>query len=190
MSAKKLFKPVSIALLAACVSACSSYSTAPAAAKAEASLDNEDWYVVRTEEKLFLFDDYQVYRDFLHSGKAPYLKDLGEQDKYGQAIVLGLKAEDQGKPLEGIAAYRFLRQSQAPAEKFYGEIRQDGIIFVAQRYGDMVDMNNLGEPIFRHTEVASGPDGERVVYLLQKEEKKPVALIKQFQSKYGITPAS
>jgi hypothetical protein len=64
------------------------------------------------------------------------------------------------------------------------------MIFVGQRYGDMVDLNNIGEPIFRHTEIASGPEGERVIYLMQKEEKKPDALIKQFQQNYGIKPAS
>jgi hypothetical protein len=29
-----------------------------------------------------------------------------------------------------------------------------------------------------------------VIYLMQKEEKKPESLIKQFQQNYGITPAS
>lgn len=190
MSANLTLKPLSIALLAACITACSSYSPTPSAAKPSASQNNEDWYQVRTEEKLFLFDEYKVYRDFLVSGDAPYLKDLGEKDKWGQSIVLALRAEDAGKPLDEIAAYRFLRQSQPPAEKFYGEVRQDGIIFVGQRYGEMVELNNVGEPIFRHTEIASGPKGERVVYLMQKEEKKPEALIKQFQKNYGITPAS
>lgn len=189
MSVKNTIKPLSIALLAACISACSSHSTAPAA-KAEASLNNEDWYQVRTEEQLFLFDDYKVYRDFLVSGTAPVIKDLGEKDKHGQNIVLALRAEDSSKKLEEISAYRFLRQNMPPAGKFYGEIRQEGMIFVGQRYGDMVDLNNIGEPIFRHTEIASGPKGERVIYLMQKEEKKPEALIKQFQQNYGITPAS
>ncbi|UUY08180.1 hypothetical protein LRS11_20650 [Pseudomonas sp. J452] len=184
MSVQSMFKPVSIALLAAAMAACSNHAPAP---KAE-SLNNEDWYQVRTEENLYLFDDATVYRDFLVSGKAPYLKDLQEQDKYGQAIVLALRAEDQGKDLKQIAAYQFLKQSLPPASNFYGEIRQEGIIFVSRRYGDMVDVNNLGEPIFRHTEIASGPNGERVVYLLQKEEKKPEKLIKQFQVNNGITP--
>lgn len=185
MSVKSMFKPVSIALLAAAMAACSSQAPAP---KAE-SLNNEDWYQVRTEESLYLFDDATVYRDFLVSGKAPYLKDLQQKDQYGQNIVLALRAEDQGKDLNKIAAYQFLNRSLPPAASFYGEIRQEGIIYVGQRYGDMVDVNSIGEPIFRHTEVASGPNGERVVYLLQKEEKKPEKLIKQFQINNGITPA-
>lgn len=185
MSAKSMCKPLSIALLAMAISACSVQAPAP---KVE-SLNNEDWYQVRTEESLYLFDDAKVYRDFLVSGKAPYLKDLQQKDKYGQNLVLALRAEDQGKDLNKVAAYQFLNRSLPPAGTFYGEIRQEGVIYVAQRYGDMVDVNNIGEPIFRHTEIASGPNGERVIYLLQKEEKKPEQLIKQFQVNNGITPA-
>lgn len=190
MSVTTLLKPFSIALLAACVSACVAQSPSSSVTKNDVNQDNGDWYQVRTEESLYLFDDYQVYRDFLVTGKAPYQKDLEKKDKYGQSIVLMLRAEDQGKDLEQIAAYRFLEQSMPPASSFYGEIRQEGMIYVSQRYGDMVDVNNIGEPIFRHTEVASGPNGERVVYLLQKEEKKPVELIKKFQRNYGIAPKS
>ena len=111
----------------------------------------------------------------------------------GKRTVLemtGLLTNLSDQDLEDISAYRFLRQNMPPAGKFYGEIRQEGVIFVGQRYGDMVDLNNIGEPIFRHTEIASGPNGERVIYLMQKEEKKPDALIKQFQQNYGIAPAS
>ncbi|HLD65717.1 MAG TPA: hypothetical protein VJA19_06720 [Pseudomonas sp.] len=48
----------------------------------------------------------------------------------------------------------------------------------------MIDMNKIGEPIFSHTEIASGPNSEREVYVLAKEEKKPLEQIKLFQSKY------
>lgn len=48
-------------------------------------------------------------------------------------------------------------------------------------------MNGLGEPISRHTEIASGPTASAVVYLMKEE--KPVSLIARFQKIYGITPA-
>ncbi|WP_448682247.1 hypothetical protein [Pseudomonas nicosulfuronedens] len=143
---------------------------------------------MRTESTLYVFDDATVYRDYVVTGKTTYTKEVGEKDKFGQDIVLVVRAEDQGKDVKKIAGYQFLKQSLPPAAGFYGEIRKDGVIYVAQRYGDMVDMNGLGEPIFRHTEIASGPNGERVVYLMQKEEKKPVGLIARFQKIYGITP--
>ncbi|MES2820481.1 MAG: hypothetical protein V4812_16025 [Pseudomonadota bacterium] len=178
-----LLKPLTLALLAAAIAGCSNLPNSTAKS-AEATPDNEDWYQVRTENELYLFDDYSVFREFLDTGKAPYLKDLEQKDKYGQSIVLGLRAEDRDKDLTKVAAHRFLQVSQPPASKFYGEIRQEGVIYVFARYGDMIDMNKIGEPIFSHTEIASGPNGERVVYVLAKEEKKPVEQIKLFQSKY------
>jgi len=180
MSLRFMLKPVALALLAASLAACSQQGVAPS--KAAAVPNNEDWYQVRTDNELYLFDDQQVFRDFLATGKAPYLKDLAKKDKYGQAIILALRAEDQGKALEQIAAYQFLNVSLPPASTFYGEIRQHGVIYVFQRYGDMVETNSLGEPIFRHTEIASGPNGERVVYALAKEESKPLKLIEKFQA--------
>jgi hypothetical protein len=50
----------------------------------------------------------------------------------------------------------------------------------------MVETANLGEPIFRHTEIGGGPNGERVVYVLAKEEKLPVDTINQFKKNYDI----
>ncbi|MEX6504193.1 hypothetical protein [Pseudomonas zhanjiangensis] len=182
MPLRSMLKPVVLALLAASISACSQHPVSPA--KSAAAPNNDDWYQVRTDNELYVFDDYQVFRDFLATGKAPYLKDLEQKDKYGQAVILALRAEDQGKPLEQIAAYQFLTVSLVPAFPFYGEIRQDGVIYVFQRYGDMIDTISLREPIFRHTEIGSGPNGERVVYGMIKEESKPLALIEKFQAKY------
>lgn len=186
MSNKNLYKAASIALLVAGLAGC---AMQPPVASKEATPNNDDWYLVRTDETLYVFDDATVYRDYLVTGKTTYTKDVGEKDKFGQNIVLVVRAEDQSKDVKKIAGYQFLKQSLPPAAGFYGEIRKDGVIYVAQRYGDMVDMNGLGEPIFRHTEIASGPNGERVVYLMQKEETKPVGLIARFQKIYGITPA-
>ena len=174
-------KPVSFALLAAAVSACS--SQVPVASKAPA-LNNEDWYQVRTETQVFVFDDYQVFKNFLSTEKAPVLRTLEEKDPAGQEVILALRAEDQGKPLEQIAAYQFLKVALVPAHPFYGEVRQEGRIYVFKRYGDMRDMVQLGEPIFRYTDIGGGPDGVSVTYGLQKEEGRPDATIAQFKKNH------
>ncbi len=178
-----LLKPLTLALLAASVAACS--STQPVASK-PASLNNEDWYQVRTEDKLYLFDDYQVYRDFVVSGKAPVLRELGEQDKWGQSVVLALRAEDADKPLESIPAYAFYRVALPSAWPFYGEMRKDGVIYVFRRSGDMIETASLGEPTFRYTEIGGGPNGERVIYVLAKEETLPQETVREFKTRYGL----
>ena len=122
----------------------------------------------------------------LASGQAPSMRTLEEKDANGLEVVLALRAEDQGKPLDKIAAYRFFKVAQVPAHPFYGEVRQDGSIYVFKRYGDMQDMVKLGEPIFRYTDIGSGPNGQTVTYGLQKEEGRPDATIAQFKKNHML----
>ncbi|RJG13492.1 hypothetical protein D3879_09690 [Pseudomonas cavernicola] len=185
-------KPISIALLAAAMAACSTNTptpatttSKPASSKAvDVALDNTDWYQVRTESELYLFDSYAVFNQFLQTGKAPYTKPLGKKDNFDRNIVLALAAEDQSKDLNAIAASRLWNVSIAPAYPFYGEIREEQVIYVFSRYGDMVDMAKIGEPTFSYVDVGGGPKGERVVYVLAKEEKKPEKAIQAFNAKY------
>ncbi|MDP3848168.1 MAG: hypothetical protein Q8R10_17270 [Pseudomonas sp.] len=178
-----VIKRGSIALLAAAMAVCSLNAAAVDAAKsAELALNNDDWYQVWSENQAVVFDDRAVYLDYLKTGKAPYLKDLGTKDNAGRALVLGLRAEDKGKDLNTLSAKRFLDVSLPPSSSFYGEIREDNKIFIFQRYGDMMDVVKLGEPIFSYIELGGGPNGERLVYALAKEEKKPETLISKFKS--------
>ncbi len=175
-----ILKPLSVAMLAATLAACA----APMSASKPEPLNNEDWYQVRSETQVILFDDLQVFKDYLASGQAPSMRTLEEKDANGLEVVLALRAEDQGKPLDKIAAYRFFKVAQVPAHPFYGEVRQDGSIYVFKRYGDMKDMIQLGEPIFRYTDIGGGPEGVSVTYGLGKEEGRPDATIAQFKKNH------
>lgn len=178
-----ILKPLSAAMLAAALAACA----APVQVSKPDPLNNEDWYQVRNETQVFVFDDYQVFKGFLETGKAPVLRTLEEKDPVGgQEVILALRAEDQGKALDQIAAYRFLKVAQVPADPFYGEVRQDDSIYVFKRYGDMQDMIKLGEPIFRYTDIGGGPDGKTVTYGLQKEEGRPEATIARFKQNHSL----
>lgn len=183
----RFIKPVAIALLAAAVSACASTAQTPAkpaSAAVDVAQNNNDWYQVRTESELYLFDDYAVFTQFVQTGKAPVLKPLDKKDNFGRSVILGLKADEQSKALKDVAASRFWDISLVPSSPFYGEIRKDGMIYVFARYGDMIDMTKTGEPTFVYTEIGGGPNGERVIYALMKEEKKPEKQIALFHSKY------
>ncbi|MEK1904847.1 MAG: hypothetical protein AAAB13_03640 [Pseudomonas sp.] len=177
-----LLKPLSFAILAATLAGCA----APMQAAKPVALNNEDWYQVRTETQVLVFDDYQVFKDYLATGKAPVMRTLEEKAATGQEQILVLRAEDEGKALDKISAYRFLKVAQPPASPFYGEVRQDGAIYVFKRYGDMVDMIKLGEPTFRYTDIGGGPDGKTVIYGLQKEEGRPEATIQQFKKNHML----
>jgi hypothetical protein len=177
-----VIKPLSIALLAAAMAVGSVHAVAATAAQsAEVELNN-DWYQVWTESQAVVFDDHAVYMEYVKTGKAPYMKDLGIKDPAGRAIILALRAEDKGKDVNTLSAKRFLDVNLPPAADFYGEIRQDNKIFVFKRYGDMKDTISLGAPIFSYMELGGGPKGERLVFALQKEEGKPEALMAKFHT--------
>ncbi len=178
-----VIKPLSIALLAAAMAVGSVHAVAASAAQsAEMALNNNDWYQVWTESQAVVFDDYAVYAEYLKTGKAPVRKSLGSKDYTGRDIVLGLRAEDKSKDVNTLAAKRFLDVSLPPSIDFYGDIREDNKIFIFQRYGEMIDVMKLGDPIFSYIELGGGPNGERLVYSLAKEEKKPEKLIAKFKS--------
>jgi hypothetical protein len=178
-----ILKPLSFAVLAATLAACAT----PMQTSKPEPLNNEDWYQVRSETQVILFDDLQVFKDYLATGQAPSMRTLEEKDPAGgQEVILALRAEDQGKALDKIAAYRFFKVAQVPAHPFYGEVRQDGSVYVFKRYGDMQDMIKLGEPIFRYTDIGGGPEGKTVTYGLQKEEGRPEATISQFKKNHML----
>ena len=178
-----ILKPLSLVVLAAALAACAAPMSAP---KPEA-LNNEDWYQVRDEHQVILFDDFQVFKDYLATGQAPSMRTLEEKDLVGgQKVILALRAEDQGKALDKIAAYNFYKFSLVPAHPFYGEVRQEGSVYVFKRYGDMQDMVKLGEPIFRYTDIGGGPEGKSVTYGLQKEEGRPDSTIAQFKKNHML----
>ena len=121
----------------------------------------------------------------MQNGTAPLKKATGK-DGFDRDITLILKADDQGKEAK-TSAQRFLDVSLPPAQPFYGELRdEEGIIYVFSRYGDMMDMYKIGEPTFSYVDIGGGPDGQRVVYVLTKEEPKPEKLIAQFRRNYGM----
>ena len=61
-----ILKPLSAAMLAATLAACA----APMSVSQPEPLNNEDWYQVRSETQVILFDDLQVFKDYLASGQA------------------------------------------------------------------------------------------------------------------------
>ena len=47
-------------------------------------------------------------------------------------------------------------------------------------------MYKIGEPTFSYVDIGGGPQGQRVVYVLTKEEPKPEKQIALFHSKYNM----
>jgi len=175
-------------MLSACASNSTNESTKNAvkqkSAKSTAAVTtkNRDFYEVHQHGRIYLFDDSKVYKDFMVLGETPYtLVRIGEGPK-GETLVFGLHKNDK-KKRSGISSVELYDGKAKPGDFFYAEMFREGRYYVFSNMNDLKVARELGEPVFRYTDIGAGPKGETVVYVLNKKnkKKKPVALLAQFK---------
>lgn len=191
---KLALSPIRLAIVASVfttLSGCAAYegndSGAVVASKVESAVqsNNNDLYESHHDGRIYIFDDYTLYNDFNKQGHTPYiLARIGAGPK-GKTIKFGLTSKDKKKQ-SGIASVDLYDGKLAPAENFYGEMRKEGRIYVFSTLSDMKEVRTIGEAAYRFTDIGSGPEGETIVYVLNKsnKKKKPVALIEAFKKRH------
>ncbi|WP_299182915.1 hypothetical protein [uncultured Neptuniibacter sp.] len=150
---------------------------------ATAELNNEDLYEVMHEGRYYVFDDFSTYQSFLEVGETSYRKVYIGGGPHSETLVFGLMGKDK-KKTSGIAAIDMYNGKLEAAESFYGEMRgEDGRLYVFSTLEDMEDIRVVGEAPYRFTQIAAGPQGQTVVFVLNKSNKKqqPDALIAKFK---------
>jgi hypothetical protein len=155
---------------------------------AAAQLNNDDLYEVVHEGRYYVFDDFKTYQSFLTVGETSYRKVFIGGGPKGKTLVYGLTGEDK-KKMSGIASVEMFNGELEPAEDFYGEVRgEDGRLYVFSSLEDMEDVRLVGEAPYRFTQIAAGPQGQTVVFVLNKGNKKskPVELMAKFKTMNGM----
>lgn len=144
-------------------------------------------YEVHHEDgRMYFFYDENDYKHFLQHGETPYAYKRIASGPKGETLVFGLMGKDK-KKRSGIPSVDMYDGKLQP-EMFYGEARIEGRIYVFSTLEDMNDVRSVGEAPYRYTDIGSGPDGETVVYVLNKgnKKKRPDALIAAFKKAYGM----
>ena len=180
--ASPLARVLTAASLALTLAACQSQSTKEESAKAP--LNNDDYYEVHHEGRIYVFDDAGVYKEYLGVGETPFRKVRIGVGPHGETVVFGLHKKDKKKS-EGVASVdMFDGKMEGATEGFYAEIRSEGRIYVFDNWEDVKSFRQVGEAPYRYTDIGSGPKGETVVYVLNKgnKKKRPDALISRFQA--------
>ncbi|MGB0832987.1 MAG: hypothetical protein ACPGR2_00545 [Psychrobium sp.] len=181
----------SLLSLAACQSTDNNQASAAKSAEKQAvkvvkkALNNNDMFEVSHEGRYFIFDDFATYQQFLSVGETAYRKVYIGDGPHGETLVFGLTGKDKKKS-SGIAGIDMYRGNLNASDDFYGEIRsEDGRLYVFSHYEDMVETRKLGDAIYRFTQIGAGPDGQTVVFVLNKDNKKkrPDALIAEFKKR-------
>lgn len=162
--------------------------TAKAEPKAAVNLNNDDLYEVAHEGRHYVFDDFATYQSFLEIGETSYRKVFIAGGPKGETLVFGLTGKDK-KKTSGIASIDMYNGKLDAAESFYGEMRgEDGRLYVFSTLKDMEEVRNIGEASFRFTKIGAGPQGQTVVFVLNKSNKKkqPLALMAKFKEMNNI----
>ena len=151
-------------------------------------VNNNDLFEVAHDGRYFVFDDFATYQQFLSVGETAYRKVYIGDGPQGETLVFGLTGKDK-KKTAGIAGIDMYRGNLNASSDFYGEIRsEDGRLYVFSTYEDMVETRKLGDAIYRFTQIGAGPDGQTVVFVLNKSNKKkrPDALINAFKKRNNL----
>lgn len=149
-------------------------------------MNNDDYYEVDHEGRLYVFDDAAVYKSFLEVGETAYRKVRIGAGPNGETLVFGLTSKDKKKS-SGIASIDMYDGKLAVADDFYGEIHHEGRIYVFTEWADLQSFKAVGEAVFRYTMIGEGPKGETVVIVLNKANKKkhPEAQIAAFKAMHS-----
>jgi len=184
------FSHAAILGVAVLMTACANGAKSEAAADqttASAALNNDDYYEVYHDQRLYVFDDADTYKSFLAHGETPYIKVRIGDGPDGRTLVFGLTGEDKKKQ-KGIASIDMYDGRMEGADDFYGEIKhEDGRLYVFSEWEDMQSFREVGEAPFRYTMIGAGPNGETVVLVLNSANKKkrPEALLNRFKKMHG-----
>ncbi|WP_261841294.1 DUF637 domain-containing protein [Aliamphritea ceti] len=183
MSMKKLATAMMVAGATLALTACQTQQDKPVAEAAVPQLNNQDLYEVAHEGRHYVFDDFATYQQFLTVGETSYRKVFIGGGPKGESLVFGLRGEDK-KKLNGLAGVEMYKGAMPAAEDFYGEMRgEDGRLYVFNRLDDMEAVRQTGEAAYRLTQIGTGPQGQSVVFVLNKTNKKkyPEALVKRYK---------
>lgn len=150
-------------------------------------LNNNDYYEVMHEGRLYVFDDAEVYKSFLVVGETSYRKVRIAAGPHGETIVFGLTGKDKKKS-SGIASIDMYDGKLAGADNFYGEIHHEGRLYVFTEWADLMAFKSVYEAPYRYTMIGEGPKGETVVIVLNKGNKKkhPATQIASFKAMHNM----
>lgn len=138
-------------------------------------------FEVHHDGRINVFYDKKLFKEFLQLGETSFrLTKIGAGPN-GETLVFGLTKQDKKlkKPVAAIDLY----DGKLKQDTIYAEMHKDGRIYVFNSFNDMKPVRLFGSPNYMYTEIGAGPNGETIVYVLNKKNKKkrPDALIAEFK---------
>ncbi len=143
-------------------------------------------YEVHHEGRIHVFYDRKLYTDFLKLGETPYRLTRIGAGPNNETLVFGLTKKDK-KKRSGIPVVDLFDGKAKPAEDFYAEMVKHGRIYIFNNFDDMKTVRDFGHPNYQYSMIGAGPNGETLVFVLNKQNKKkrPTGLIKKYEQHHS-----
>lgn len=156
--------------------------------------NNDDYYEIHKEGRIYAFSDYKEYQSWLKTGEVPLVVTKIGAGSKGETVKLQLN-KTEAKTMEKTVGYKGAAQKMFEGELvgieigFYGEIIRPERIWVFENGKDLREFQKSGEVPCGITSIGGGPEGKTVVYAQNCKaaaKAKPEATIARFKKNYGL----
>lgn len=150
-------------------------------------LNNDDYYEVHHDGRIYIFDDVDVYKGFLLTGEAAYRRARIGGGPGGHTLVFGLSDADKEKT-SGIGSEDMWDgKIRGAKDNFYAEVLLHNRFYVFSTWADLVSFHQTWDAPYRLSDIGAGPRGYTVVYVLNQDnkEQKPLGLMARFRQVHG-----
>lgn len=159
-------------------------SAAKAAAPTAATTASEYYVVLPEDGRFYAFGDFKTYQQYLEHGEVALTRARIGAGPNGQTVVFGITNDDVKNNRPNPAELVFDGKLTG-ADDFYGEVLKDGRYYV---FGDLKDMKPFvafGEVPYAYTDIAAGPKGETLVWVMNSasfKKGRPETRIARFKA--------
>lgn len=171
----------------------SSYDKELAAKRKAETLNNDDYYEVHKDGRIYAFTDEKLFRSWMQTGEIAYVATRIGHGPKGETVAMQLgKDETKNMTKAGFKSdsEKMYSGEMTGREKgFYGEIHREGRIWVFENGKDLHEFQKSGEVPCGITNVGAGPSGKTVVYAQNckaASKGKPEVVMARFKQNYGL----
>jgi hypothetical protein len=156
------------------------YDQALEAARATAVLNNDDYYEIHRDGRIYVIADVADLQNFTATGELPLRVTRVGGGPGGETVVFAI-AKPESKKKDGFGAVEMYDGKRAGAAKdFYAEINRDNRYYVFGSWADLEAFRKSGDAAALSTAGVSGPSGE-VVMVAQPAD----ALVERFRTTHA-----
>lgn len=171
-----------------------SYERELAAKRLAEAYNNDDYYEIHKDGRIYAFSDYKDYKIWLQTDEVPLVVTKIGAGPNGETVKLQLNKSD-AKAMEKTVGYKGASQKIYEGELvgiekgFYAEVIRPERIWVFENGKDLREFQKSGEVPCGITEIGGGPGGKTVVYAQNCKaaaKAKPESAMVRFKKNYGL----